>query len=133
MSAPDDARARIFAEIQAERARQDAKWGQQDHDSVWEVVARHLVRPAEELAAHYGVPTAAAAKDACERAARGSHVAWADILVEEVAGAIEAAVLEQHDEVSAEEVDREIVQLAAVCVSWLEARARRRRALAGEG
>lgn len=121
-----DTRARILAAITAERERQDAKWGERNHDSVWEVVVRHLVRPVEEMAAHYGVPTAAAAKDACERAARGGHVAWADILVEEVAEAIEAAVLEQHDEVSAEDVDRQIVQVAAVCVSWLEARARRR-------
>lgn len=119
-------RDEIFAAIAAERARQDARWGEQNHDSVWGVVARHLVRPTEEMAEHYGVPTAAAAKAACERAARGGHIAWADILVEEVAEAIEAAVLEQHDEVAYEDVDRELVQIAAVCVSWMEARARRR-------
>ena len=58
------------------------------------------------------------------------HTAFSDEerVVEELAEAVHAATLAQQGRGSEEEVDAELVQLAAVVTAWIEARGRRARA-----
>lgn len=104
----------VLAEVLLERVRQDAKFGaERDHPSV---DPRHEGFPTA-LAARYGVPHEAFAKESCERAFREGRGTYADIAVEEVAEAIGA-----EDEQARR---AELVQCAAVFVAWIEAIDRR--------
>ena len=73
--------------------------------------------------AYYRVPRAASAQEACERHFKLGYGSWADILVEEVAEAIDAT-----DE---DNLIEELIQVAAVASGWVEA-IQRRRSLAQE-
>lgn len=131
-------RAQVYALIDAERARQDAKWGEQRHPDVDRVLTDRVPSPYHKssfampgctparMAEEYGIPTASRAKANCDGAARSGHPTWAHIAVEELAEVVEAATLAQQRQGPEEDVDKELVQLAAVCVQWLEARAARR-------
>ena len=112
---------RVFAEIAAERARQDAKWGIQDHPddrpgSWWN--GQSNVAAMDRRCGEFGIPTETLAKSACDHQFAWGQGAWPDILVEEVSEAIAAA----HD-VAALRI--ELVQVAAVAVQWIEAIDRR--------
>src|SRR5690606_12826726 len=104
-----------------------AEWGVQSHPSLDSVLVqrvqtlrdagypdRYAVGMVER---HHAMPRADDARDLCEHRARTGHLSWVDILVEEVAEAIEAATL--HGE--GDELRAEVVQVAAVAVAWLEA------------
>ena len=128
----------IYAAIEAERLRQDAKWGEQNHPDVDRVLtgrgpeasAEHPSRGGclpSRMAEEYEIPTAARAKTLCDLAARLGQCTWAHILVEEVAELVEAATLAQQGRGPEEDVDTELVQAIAVLVAWREARARRAR------
>lgn len=128
----------IIAAILAERARQDAKWGPQNHPDVDRVLtdrpgqtaANGVVWPggcdATRMAEEYEIPTATRARDACDAAAKRGQCTWAHIFVEELAELVEAATLAQQGQGPEEAVDKELVQVLAVGVAWAEARARRR-------
>lgn len=93
----------ILAEVQAERTRQDAKWGPQNHPdgTGW--------KPFGAAAQHW--------KDVCDEAAEGGHTTWAPILLEE---AFEAC-----EEADPAKLRAELVQVAAVAVAWIGAIDRR--------
>jgi len=97
----------VLVEVMRERERQEELWGEQTHPSVSFPEAAPATREAI-----YGVPSEAVAKDRCERAFRDGVGTYADIAVEEMAEVIAAG----------NEADRraELVQLAAVCVAWIE-------------
>lgn len=121
-------RSEIYGATEAERLRQDAKWGEQNHPDVDRVLTERkggcsVSRMAEE----YGIPTPSRARADCDGAARAGQCTWAHILVEEVAELIEAATLAQQGEGPETDVDAELVQTIAVLVAWREARARRTR------
>lgn len=121
-------RAAIVNAVLAERARQDARWGEQNHPDVdRELTDRDGGCTPARMAMEHLVVRASVARLACERAAARGQCTWAHILVEEVAELVEAATLAQQGQGPEEDVGRELVQVAAVCVSWLEARARRAR------
>src|SRR5690606_32066077 len=116
-----------LADVFIERLRQVAEWGVQSHPSLDSVLVqrvqtlrdagypdRYAVGMVER---HHAMPRADDARDLCEHRARTGHLSWVDILVEEVAEAIEAAAL--HGE--GDELRAEVVQVAAVAVAWLEA------------
>lgn len=92
----------LLAEIAAERARQDAKWGQQNHPdgtiSAWIVYAD-------------------VARNRCREKADAGSVTWADILREEVYEALA--------EDDPARLRAELIQVAAVAVAWIEAIDRR--------
>jgi hypothetical protein len=97
--------ARILGEIQAERARQDAKWGEQNHPDGTGLapdMQRHLADEARAL---------------CERAFRDGFGAWAHILMEEVR--------EANAESDPVKLRAELVQVAAVAIAWIGAIDRR--------
>lgn len=93
-------RCEILAEVDDERARQIEKWGDQSH-----------------LPDGTGQPMAATialyAKEACDQATDEGSLTWADILEEEA--------WEVFAEAAPEALERELIQVAAVAVAWVEA------------
>ena len=111
----------------AERQRQDAKWGVQNHPMVPADVRAeaqaHGASP-EFFACHVlGVDDAKAARDECNREHRAGRGTYTHILVEEVAEFVEACVL--HGDAS-DEARAEMVQVVAVALAMLEAIDRKR-------
>lgn len=95
--------SRALKEVAAERERQDAKWGEQNHPD--------------------GTGFAGSARDAdlarleCKRQFAEGTGTWLDILNEEVA--------EAYAETDPAKLRAELVQCAAVVVAWIEAIDRR--------
>jgi hypothetical protein len=93
-------RADIFAEIHAERERQDAKWGEQNHPIM------------EDDEAKFSKFIAPKVKEICDMAAELGENTWFKILREEF--------FEAFAEDTAEGQRYELVQVAAVVVSMIE-------------
>lgn len=108
--------ALVLADVVKERARQDAKFG--DQVNIPDVMP-HATSP-EQAARLYGIPHEAAAKQACEAAKDRNACTWLDVLVEEVAETLAPAVA--GDLVS---LRAEVTQCAAVCCKWIQAIDRR--------
>jgi hypothetical protein len=89
----------ICAEILAERERQDAKWGEQNHPNGTGYAT--------------DIENATAARLMCERAFSTGYGTWKDILKEEV---FEAFAESEPDALRAE-----LIQVAAVATAWCEA------------
>lgn len=88
----------VLQEVWAERKRQDERWGEQNHPNgtglpVYEHAARRYRAQAD-------------------RAAASGHLAWRDILLEEVYEALAEADVSKLRE--------ELVQVAAVAAVWIE-------------
>lgn len=94
---------RALAEIAAERARQEAKWGQQNHPDGTAITGDDK--------------RAASARHTCQAMAGRGEVTWRDILWEEVAEALA--------ESNPATLRAELIQVAAVCAAWIEALDRR--------
>lgn len=103
MSGPLPSTIRVLGQVGGERARQDFRWGQQDHADGTGGVFRGLV---ERLA-----------RRLCDRANRRRALTFAHILREEFAEA-----LAERDPAK---LRAELIQVAAVAVSWIEAIDRR--------
>jgi len=95
--------AAILAEVQNERERQDARWGEQNHPN--------------GTGLNYQRALADEARTACDAAFRNGHGTWRHILEEEVA---EAAAEKDPSALRAE-----LIQVAAVAVNWVGAIDRR--------
>lgn len=100
--------SQVLADVGDERARQDAKWGQQDHPNVWPLLGNKF-----DIAAHQRIPTATRARALCDERHHDGVGSWLDIAVEELCEAAEKG----KDDIACRE---ELVQLAAVCVAWIE-------------
>lgn len=106
----------VLTEVADERARQDAKWGEQNHPDVDHVLmTREGGASPARMAEHYELPTAGRAKFLCDQAADFGQVTYAHILIEEVAEVVEAAT-----RASVTELRAELIQVAAVAVAWVE-------------
>lgn len=105
----------VYDEIGAERARQDAKFGDQTH-----LPDGYLLASATDLyyAVNQILAPADEAKATCQGAFASGKGDWACILVEEVAEAVEAIG-------DPEALREELIQVAAVAVAWVEALDRR--------
>lgn len=102
----------VVHEVLKERARQDAKWGEQNHpDLSPEFDGAEVGEVHEEM----GVLLADDAKAQVERRARRGALGYADIALEEFAEAIEAAALRD-----TKALRTELIQTAAVLVAWVE-------------
>jgi hypothetical protein len=92
----------VLREVAAERVRQDAKWGEQNHpdgtDPVW-------------------AGTANLCREKADRYAKDGDLTWLHILREEVYEALA--------ETDPAKLRVELVQVAAVAVNWIEAIDRR--------
>lgn len=89
----------VLAEVEAERAKQDEKWGEQNHPN----------GSGKELFKEY----AEVAKRLCDAAAKKGTLTWAKILEEEFWEALA--------EGDAKKLRVELVQVAAVAIGWVEA------------
>ncbi len=94
----------LFHAIQREQDRQLAKWGVQDHPSFeitpdWGRVER--VESCEEV------------KEMVDSKVKDGTLAWEDILIEEVAESLAEVT-------SNEALKTELIQIAAVALSWIE-------------
>jgi hypothetical protein len=95
--------AHVLAEIQAERQRQDAKWGEQNHpDGTGNKSQQDYADQARKW---------------CEAAFGSGYGTWADVLAEEVA--------EVNAERDPARLRAELVQVAAVAAAWIAAIDRR--------
>lgn len=119
--------AGVMVEVFDERARQDKKWGEQNHPDLRPGLDKYLglaedgVLDLVEVADYYGLPTAGEAKTLTDTTAAEGNGSWVAIATEELAEALEAFAL--GDELAGR---TEVVQLAAVCVQWVQAIDRRR-------
>jgi len=95
-------RESIFCEVDAERDRQDAKWGVQNHP----------VRPEDFEAIEYFHQSVKKAKEKCDKHAKDGTLTWWHIVREEL--------FEAMDEARPEGQRYELIQLAAVVVSMIE-------------
>ena len=94
----------VINEVNVERVRQDAKWGEQNHPD-----GTHATIPSLNRAEH--------AKKNCDAAFKRGAGTWLHILEEEVA--------EAFAESDPARLREELIQVAAVAVAWVEAIDRR--------
>ncbi len=87
----------LLGRVYAERQAQLAKWGRQSHPNGTSEALGYL---------------ATAAKHRCDRAVREGNLTWLDILMEEVYEASEAT--------EPGHLSEELIQVAAVCLAWVE-------------
>lgn len=125
-------RSEIFAAIEAERQRQDAKWGGANHDMM-HTDAAHPVglelssSAAARVAAVHGIVTEDGAKTLLNDAEHGDGASWAHIAIEHMAKVIARATYARWSEMESAALDAALVKLAAVIVAWIEGRAVARR------
>lgn len=105
-----DATEKVLAEVAAERHRQDAKWGQQNHpdlssDSDLGLAVRTYAAEADDW------------KDVNAERVYADALSWDGILLEEVFEALA--------ESNPAKLRAELVQVAAVAAAWIEAIDRR--------
>lgn len=106
----------VYREIAQERGRQNAKWGEQNHpngtgDDVALLHGCELPKPHENVAVTMGT-LAYIARSVTDSAAKDGYVTFADILLEEVG--------EAFAESDPDALRKELVQVAAVAVQWIE-------------
>lgn len=117
--------AGILGEIVAERSRQDAKWGQQDHPAIDHRdipdVTHHHYGHRADLWKSYNAERAIGVEPGsrCPRNIDGphKHTAWDGVLLEEVYEAL--------GEADPDRMRAELVQVAATTVAWIAAIDRR--------
>lgn len=118
----------VVNEVVEEHRRQDAKWGEQNHPSLCsgalaDVFSGHtpvfIVEVAMEL------PHPEYVKSLVNERLQKQTVGYADIALEEFTEVVEAAALDARDGGNEDRTRTELVQLAAVCVAWVEAIDRR--------
>jgi len=104
---------KIADEIIAERARQDKKWGEQNHPSIRKFLlnTRAPFKP-YEIADEYKILDVEEAKRICDLMTARGDCTWADIAIEEMCEAV-CTTDENHRR-------EELVQLAAVVMAWIE-------------
>lgn len=107
---PRDSLAAVLAEVRAERARQDAKWGEQNHPN-------GTGREQEILPNWTAGELADAARNSCRIRADMNICTWSDILSEEACEALA--------EDDPTKLRTELLQVAAVSVAWVQALDRR--------
>jgi hypothetical protein len=94
-----DGLAAVLADVAAERARQDTRWGQQDHPHGTGDIAMRM--------------QALSYREGCKRHFADGIGTWRDILLEEV--------YEAMAEADPRALRAELVQVAAVATQWIEA------------
>jgi hypothetical protein len=105
-------RGGVLGEVQAERERQDIKWGIQNHPD-------GTCDGGETIARQH----ADAAKSICNQMAKVGKLTWAHILTEEM--------MEAYAEKDSTKLRTELIQVAAVATQWVECIDRRQRGREG--
>ena len=104
---------KIFNEITEEIKSQDAKWGEQNHPSLDQTLLNRISGCTEKrMAEEYEIPNQERAKILCNIHAKRKTLTFAHIAVEELSEAICTF--------NESEMRKELVQLAAVIVQWVQ-------------
>ena len=104
---------KIFIEIIDERLRQDEKWGQQDIPCLDEVLLKRKGGCTTQVMTEiYEIPTENRAKQICDINFKRGSGTFAHIAIEEMCEVVSAFDIHERR--------KELIQLAAVCVAWLE-------------
>lgn len=112
----------VLAEVRAERARQDAKWGEQNHPMIY--TSADGIIP---LDVYSDFCSRWHAQESCERRHEIGQGSYFDILREEVCEAHDAAIEDAKRDDDDESATRaELVQVVAVGVAMIEAIDRRK-------
>lgn len=111
----------IFDLISDERDKQDALWGIQNHPDFCPILTNRsggcsIYRMAEE----FEVPSPERARSITHMANARRELSWFPILQEEV-----SEVLQWNGLTKKDELKRELIQVAAVAVAWIESLERR--------
>lgn len=115
---------KIYEEILLERELQDRKWGIQNHPSVHNIPRRNDNHIPDKLCRYYGIPNQEKAQYDADKAAGNKELTWGHIAVEELSEVI-SAENEEHRR-------HELIQLAAVCIAWVESIDRKKSKDAGK-
>jgi AcrR family transcriptional regulator len=107
----------VAADVRAERARQDTKWGQQNHLDGTGPESEPLAGLGQYVTDWTATDWTTAARDSTDARAKLGTVTWTDILLEEVFEALA--------ESDPAKLRAELVQVAAVAQQWAEAIDRR--------
>lgn len=118
----NEERAAIFVLIDAERKRQTAKWGEQDHPML-RLAARRAFVSYDTAANTVMLPTAERARKMCEHEHKNGDGTYVSIALEEFAEFFEACYF--HGELSDKAYD-ELIQTTAVFVQMAETLKRKR-------
>lgn len=121
-------------EVMLERIAQHRKWGEQNHPNAVDLATVQAFGPprdtdaaAQTVLRSYGIPSSDEARAMCNGAAKGGHVTWLHILLEEVCEAADVAAVADFADFAPtrrerlEELRVELLQVAAVAVAWAEA------------
>lgn len=100
----------ILEEIKIERAKQDFKWGQQNHPILDPVL---IHRDAARMCEEYEIPSEDRARQMCETHAKRGDVTYMHILIEEISESASCGA-------NIEELRKELIQSAAVIVAMIE-------------
>lgn len=99
----------VFKEVQAEQDRQIEKWGEQNHPCLEEDFLKYSP---DKMCEWFEIPTEERAKHLCDEAFAKNYGTYAHIAIEEMSEVVSAYDIHKRRE--------ELVQLTAVCVSWLQ-------------
>lgn len=103
----------ILQLVNNEVVKQHQKWGQQNHPSLDPVLLnRSGVCTPERMCQEYEIPGELRSQFLCENAFKKNQGTWAHIAVEELCESI--------SEFDPEKRKQELIQLAAVCISWID-------------
>lgn len=106
----------VLQEVRAERSKQEAKWGEQNH-TILGVDARSALEERRALR----MPTSDDAKAYCDATHRAGHGTYASILAEEVCEVLDAAEQDAlRGDGSEDSTRKELVQVSAVAVAMIE-------------
>lgn len=103
----------VFTEITIEMLNQIEKWGEQNHPCLDQTLLnRNGGCSIERMTLEYEIPTENRAKLLCDSAFKRGQVTYAHIAIEEMSEVVSAFDIHKRRV--------ELIQLAAVCVSWIE-------------
>lgn len=115
--------AGVVSEVAEERARQDEKWGEQNHPDGWTAPFALMMEQGLDVRDDaLATELADIFRARADALAEQGIITWADILLEEVFEALGEAGAPVRDP---SRLRGELIQVAAVAVAWVEAIDRR--------
>lgn len=101
---------KIFNEIKLEREKQDAKWGEQNHPILDQIL---IDRSGERMCEEYEIPTEDRARQMVNIHAERGDLTYMHILMEEISEVASCGA-------NTEELRKELIQSASVLVAMIE-------------
>ena len=104
---------KIIEEIKTERKNQENKWGEQNHPCLDQLLLnREGGCTPQRMCEEYEIPSEHRAKFLCDNSFKFNRGTYAHIAIEEMSEVVSAFDIHKRRQ--------EIIQLAAVCVAWVE-------------